>query len=195
MKLILLRHGETLFNRLGYTQGWSDSPLTEKGIEQARKAGETLKNYPIDAAYSSSSGRAYETTQIVLEGRNIEIKPDKRLRELSFGLFEGSSFMIQREVQRINNGSKIDYHLFNGENEEDVIKRYQDFFYNELQDDDKTTLLVGHGAALHHFVNSMWKEDLQTNFPDFRFFGNCTLMILEGPKEHLKVNRIIRVDD
>jgi broad specificity phosphatase PhoE len=56
LTLFLVRHGETLFNRRGLMQGWVDSPLTEAGVEQARHAAEQLRDRPLVAAYSSTSG-------------------------------------------------------------------------------------------------------------------------------------------
>lgn len=59
-KLYMMRHGQTLFNVLKRKQGWCDSPLTELGIEQAKRAGEELRERGItfDHAYSSTSERA-----------------------------------------------------------------------------------------------------------------------------------------
>ena len=55
--LYLMRHGETLFNQRRKIQGWCDSPLTKKGIEQAKKARELLKDIHFDHCYSSTAER------------------------------------------------------------------------------------------------------------------------------------------
>ncbi|WP_373844932.1 histidine phosphatase family protein [Clostridium sp.] len=88
------RHGETLYNILNNVQGWSDTPLTSKGIKIARLLGKRLKDTPLAAAYSSDSGRAVETAEIILnESGNKQIKlcRDKRLREWGFESLEGTS--------------------------------------------------------------------------------------------------------
>ena len=85
-----VRHGETLFNVQKRMQGLSDAPLTEEGIKVAEDLARGLHDIPFSAAYSSSSGRAVDTADTVLEGRNMILKTDKRLRELNFGDLEGA---------------------------------------------------------------------------------------------------------
>ena len=66
--LYLTRHGKTMLNNTGRMQGWCDSPLTQDGAAVAEKLGQGLKKAGIffDAAYSSDSGRAIETADLVL---------------------------------------------------------------------------------------------------------------------------------
>ena len=66
-ELYLMRHAQTLFNVQRRTQGWSDSPLTQKGIEDALKAGERLraKQLCFDAFYSSTQERASDTLELL----------------------------------------------------------------------------------------------------------------------------------
>lgn len=90
----ITRHGKTLFNEMKKVQGWSDTPLTEPGVEVAKKLGEGLKaeNITFDKVYSSDSGRAIETTKLITkttQDKKTEIIQDKNLRELYFGKFEG----------------------------------------------------------------------------------------------------------
>ena len=88
-KLYMMRHGQTLFNVLKRKQGWCDSPLTELGIEQAKRAGEELRERGItfDHAYSSTSERACDTLELVVPGMPYERV--KGLKEWNFGKFEG----------------------------------------------------------------------------------------------------------
>ena len=74
-KLYMMRHGQTLFNVLKRKQGWCDSPLTELGIEQAKRAGEELRERGItfDHAYSSTSERACDTLELVVPGMPYEL--------------------------------------------------------------------------------------------------------------------------
>ena len=69
-----VRHGETLFNRKGRIQGVCDSPLTDIGIEQAKKTAEALEDQPFDRIFVSSSGRAKETAAYLLQGRKQEME-------------------------------------------------------------------------------------------------------------------------
>lgn len=65
--IYLIRHGETYFNSIGKIQGWCDSPLSEKGIAQAKRARQMIidKGIEFDAAYSSTQGRAMDTLEII----------------------------------------------------------------------------------------------------------------------------------
>ena len=74
--LYLMRHGETLFNELKLKQGWSDSPLTENGIEQAKKVAEYFKknNIIFKSAYSSTQERATDTLKIVTDADYVQLK-------------------------------------------------------------------------------------------------------------------------
>lgn len=87
----LVRHGETEFNTQGIMQGWTDSPLTENGINLSKKLGEGLKDIEFTAAYSSDSGRAVDTAKNVLGEREISLSTDENLREMYFGEVDGKS--------------------------------------------------------------------------------------------------------
>lgn len=88
-QLILIRHGETLWNRQGRMQGQQDSPLTEFGEQQARRLGRRLAGIAFDTLYSSDLGRAHQTACRVAEVTGHAITVDERLRERHFGVFEG----------------------------------------------------------------------------------------------------------
>lgn len=91
-KLILIRHGRTLWNSSGKFQGQSDVQLSSEGIEQAQKL---AKNFPvnhIDKVYSSNLTRAFATGKIIAEKFNVPIEIDKRLCEISFGDWEGMTY-------------------------------------------------------------------------------------------------------
>src|SRR5579872_4451307 len=65
-KLILMRHGQSIWNKENLFTGWVDIPLSEEGIQEAMKAGETIKNIPIDVIYTSSLIRAQMTIPLAL---------------------------------------------------------------------------------------------------------------------------------
>lgn len=90
--LYVTRHGKTMFNTFNRVQGWSDSPLTDDGIKAAEKLGEGLKDTSFVAIYTSTSGRAIETAEIVIKHNQYKGIPSyqtKDLREWGFGSFEG----------------------------------------------------------------------------------------------------------
>ncbi|MEK6594030.1 MAG: histidine phosphatase family protein [Pseudomonadota bacterium] len=88
-RLILIRHGETVWNREHRMQGQQDSPLTEVGERQARQLGRRFRDEKFGALYSSDLGRAHRTAQSVADATGRSIIVDTRLRERHFGVFEG----------------------------------------------------------------------------------------------------------
>ena len=91
-----MRHGRTDWNQQRRIQGRTDIPLNDEGREMARKAAEEYKDVHFDVCYCSPLIRAKETAQLLLEGRNVPIIFDDRLKEMSFGIYEGvaNSFSI-----------------------------------------------------------------------------------------------------
>ncbi|MFC9541586.1 histidine phosphatase family protein [Lysinibacillus sp. NPDC056959] len=85
----LVRHGETMWNKEQRLQGWLDSPLSVNGILHAEKLRDHLKNINFTAAYSSSSGRAKETMQILLADRQLPVYDEENLREIFLGDWQG----------------------------------------------------------------------------------------------------------
>jgi probable phosphoglycerate mutase len=91
MRLLLARHGETVFNVSGRIQGQQDSPLTPRGEAQARLLAARLAGERIDVAYASDSGRTMRTAEIALAGKGLTAIPDAAWRETSYGEWEGLS--------------------------------------------------------------------------------------------------------
>ena len=89
--LYIMRHGKTEWNELHKLQGRTDIPLNEEGRQMAKIAGEKYKDINFDVCYCSPLVRAKETAKLVLEGRNVPIIYDERLREMSFGIYEGTN--------------------------------------------------------------------------------------------------------
>jgi probable phosphoglycerate mutase len=88
-EILLIRHGETLWNQQGRMQGQHDSPLTPLGLQQARQLARRLKTVSFSALYSSDLGRAHQTARCIADATGHEIVADSGLRERSFGIFEG----------------------------------------------------------------------------------------------------------
>ena len=92
MQLILIRHGETLWNKEGRIQGTSDIELSSVGVEQARLLALSLKDQHICAIHSSPLKRALKTAEIINEFHCKEIQTHSDLMEMDQGDFEGFSF-------------------------------------------------------------------------------------------------------
>ncbi len=87
----IIRHGESEANvkKIVQGNGVGNTSLTEKGKEQAKALGDLVKNVHFDYVYSSDLLRAIQTAKIIAIEYNLEVYPDKRLRERSQGKFEG----------------------------------------------------------------------------------------------------------
>lgn len=93
-KLVLVRHGESEWNKANRFTGWKDVPLSEKGVHEAQLAGQTLLSlgYEFDMAYTSVLRRAIKTLWIILEETKQEFIPvirDYRLNERHYGGLQG----------------------------------------------------------------------------------------------------------
>lgn len=93
-KLVIVRHGQSIWNLENKFTGWTDVDLSEKGIEEAKNAGKLLKklNYTFDIAYTSVLKRANETLYYILDElneRNIPIKYSYKLNERHYGALQG----------------------------------------------------------------------------------------------------------
>jgi alpha-ribazole phosphatase len=87
--LILIRHGETDWNRDGRWQGHADTSLNDRGREQARALAEELGSEVVAAVYSSDLSRASETAEIIAARLGLPVEVDARLREVDVGGWSG----------------------------------------------------------------------------------------------------------
>jgi 2,3-bisphosphoglycerate-dependent phosphoglycerate mutase len=92
-KIVLLRHGESTWNKENKFTGWTDVPLTEKGKEEAKESGKVLKKegYTFDVVFTNVLKRATKTTKIVLKEMNLDIPVQEswRLNERHYGALQG----------------------------------------------------------------------------------------------------------
>src|ERR1700686_1127074 len=93
-KLVLLRHGESTWNRENRFTGWTDVDLSEKGSQEAKEAGDVLRSggYTFDVAYTSVLKRAIRTLWIVLDEMDLMWIPEHRswrLNERHYGALQG----------------------------------------------------------------------------------------------------------
>jgi broad specificity phosphatase PhoE len=89
VRLLLIRHGESVWNEVRRFQGGTDVPLSERGRGQAQALGRSLRGWRPVAAYASPLRRARETAEIALAGTGLPIVTLPELRELSLGEWEG----------------------------------------------------------------------------------------------------------
>lgn len=154
--LLLLRHGQTEWNNQSRYQGQTDISLNEAGRDQAESAAPRMSAYSIDAVYASDLKRAWETAEIVSRGTGLEVRPDPRLREMSFGVFEGLTFDEINEqwpnelsawiTDRSNTPPE-------GEPKDQFVGRLKEFLADiEANHQDEVVLIVSHGGPLKAII-------------------------------------------
>lgn len=94
MKLVIVRHGESEWNKLNLFTGWSDVDLSEKGINEAKKAGKSLRknNFDFDICYTSYLKRAIHTLNLILEQMDrvwLPVVKTYKLNERHYGALQG----------------------------------------------------------------------------------------------------------
>ena len=150
--LYIMRHGKTEWNELHKLQGRTDIPLNEEGRQMAKIAGEKYKDINFDVCYCSPLVRAKETAKLVLEGRNVPIIYDERLREMSFGIYEGteqSARALDCPINILFKEPEKYKAVEGGESIEKLFERTGDFLRNVVEpqlEDGKNIVIIGHGA-------------------------------------------------
>ena len=92
IELIVVRHGETEWNRIRRLQGHTDIGLNATGIDQAARLRDALAHEPIAAIHASDLSRAMETARPIADRLRLPIRPDRLLRERNYGILEGLTF-------------------------------------------------------------------------------------------------------
>ena len=151
-RLLLVRHGETDWNRAGKFQGQIDVPLNDNGREQARQAAEFLKDVKLDFAISSSMLRPKETAEIILKYHgDLQLELRDELREISHGLWEGK---FESEIEQSYPGLLDEWKISpekvqmpEGENLEQVSMRAIAAWREIVQSVTGTGIVVAHDAV------------------------------------------------
>jgi alpha-ribazole phosphatase len=188
--ILLCRHGKTESNTNSITMGQIDSPLTQKGLNNAKNIGDILKNKHIDKIYSSDLGRAFMTAYFIqkINKKEIEIIPNKELREINYGDFANKDkTQVKQNCKHYK--TKVDYIFPNGESYQQVQDRVINFI-DKLEQEDKsqksqtltnktfdkglgisdssTILIVTHSGAIRaintYYKNQNFQENLKTKF-------------------------------
>jgi phosphoserine phosphatase len=92
MRMFLVRHGETDWNRQGRCQGVTDLELNQSGFRQAEEVAEYLRDEEIHFVYSSNLQRAFQTAQVICRPHGLTVNIEDNFRELDHGEFEGLTF-------------------------------------------------------------------------------------------------------
>ena len=159
--LALVRHGESTWNARGIWTGWKDPPLSEKGIEESREAGELLSGVKFDIAYVSDLLRAKQTLDEILKvfGIQIPVVETQALRERNYGDYtEKNKWEVKKqlgevEFKKIHRG--WDDSVSGGETLKDVYDRTVPYYQEEILpklEQGKNILISAHGNSLRALV-------------------------------------------
>lgn len=165
-KLVLVRHGQSLWNMENRFTGWVDVPLTAQGREEAKKAGEKLRGHKFDVAYTSALSRAQTTLAIILEtmGVDLPVIRDQALNERHYGDLQG----MNKDDMRAKFGEEqvkiwrrsYDVPPPNGEALKNTAERTLPFFERCIMGDirqGKNVLVVAHGNSNRSIVMDLDK--------------------------------------
>ena len=155
MRIFLVRHGETDFNKQGKEWGQStEISLNEIGIKQSRKLAQRINEIKLDKLFSGDLKRSLQTAEIVSKIAVIPIITDQRLREYDPGEADPSSEKWIEEYKRLLNLgiSKYDIRPFGGENIWDLIKRIKSFL-DDLEKEKGTIIIISHSGVNSNLIN------------------------------------------
>ena len=185
-EVYLVRHGETMFNQLNKVQGWCDSPLTVKGINDLKRTANALSQVHFDNMYSSDLKRAIDTVHLMKDANVVsdigKIRKLPEFREVFFGTFEGDDINQtwdqvamaagighEDDVAKIINKVGLDKfreatkkadprHL--AENTQELDKRMIRGInvLRDLTKDEQRVLLVSHGDFIKTLTIKYWKD-------------------------------------
>jgi 2,3-bisphosphoglycerate-dependent phosphoglycerate mutase len=155
-KLVLVRHGQSLWNLENRFTGWIDVPLTAQGEDEARRAGALLRGMKFDVAYTSALKRAARTLELLLEsaGMSVPVISDQALNERDYGDLSG----LNKDEMRQKYGEE-QVHIWRrsydvappgGESLKDTRARTVPFFERAIMGDvrqGKDVLVVAHGNS------------------------------------------------
>jgi 2,3-bisphosphoglycerate-dependent phosphoglycerate mutase len=178
-RLVLLRHGESQWNLENRFTGWVDVPLSPRGVEEAKNAGEKLKGFTFNRAFTSVLSRANETLRLVLEAiaqTAIPIEKDKALNERMYGELQG---LNKAETAKKYGDDQVkiwrrsyDVRPPGGESLQDTAERVLPYYETKIKPcvlKGETILIAAHGNSLRALVmqlEHLSKEQvLELNIP------------------------------
>lgn len=175
MRLLLVRHGQTAWNAELRAQGHSDIPLDELGLSQAEALGAAMALVEPCRILTSDLRRAKQTAEPIARSWGTEALEESRLRERSFGDWEGLLFSKIHE-QMAGHDDPFGVRPPNGESFRDVWNRL-DPIVEQLQDAEDDHLVVTHGGACGLLLAKLVRGSVETS-RSFRF-GNTGVTELQ----------------
>lgn len=190
--LYFVRHGETQYNVEKRIQGFCDSPLTERGIFQAKSVGKGLANINFKEAYSSDSQRVLDTAKYAIGDRDIPLIVDPRIKEMNFGVLES---LIEEEIfaqhgnilENLFSFKDLNASAPEGESYVQLFTRT----LNAVEDiikkhtlDGGNILIFSHGITIGNYILQVTKSD------KYSVHENCSVSVASYINGQIIVERI-----
>lgn len=191
--LVLIRHGQSLWNAENRFTGWTDIDLSEKGEKEAREAGEKLENIAFDVVHTSALMRAQRTAEIIIKhnkiSQDIPTYKDERLNERHYGSLQGLNKTETAEkygAEQVHIWRRsFDISPPDGESLKMTAERTLPYFKEDVLehlDEGKNVLISAHGNSLRSivmYIENISKEDIvkleiQTGVPRTYEYENNT---------------------
>lgn len=196
-KLILIRHGQSVWNAENRFTGWTDVDLSDKGVKEAEEAGNELRSQVIDVVHTSDLIRAKRTAEIVIRAnvssKDAVTKSDWRLNERNYGSLQG---LNKAETAEKHGAEQVriwrrsfDVAPPEGESLEMTAKRTIPYFEEEILPDLESgvnVLVSAHGNSLRSIVmhiEGISPEDIvsfeiQTGVPRYYDYSDGALSLI-----------------
>ena len=197
-KLILIRHGQSVWNAENRFTGWTDVDLSDKGVKEAEEAGHELRNQVIGIVHTSDLIRAKRTAEIVIQAnvssKDTVTKSDWRLNERNYGALQG---LNKAETAEEHGAEQVriwrrsfDVAPPEGESLEMTAKRTIPYFEEEILPDLESgvnVLVSAHGNSLRSIVmhiegispNDIVSFEIKTGVPRYYDYSDGVLSLID----------------
>ncbi|MCP3683233.1 MAG: histidine phosphatase family protein [bacterium] len=155
-RLLIVRHGETDYNRQNRIQGQKDISLNKRGLEEAVMVASRLSRVNFIQVISSDLSRAWETARIISSKRNVVPVADKRLRELGFGDLEGHKWDEIKKLYPMTLKLWENLQISpvpNGEPPFNLIQRVKEFISTIPYRKNNPIVIVAHGGSIRTMIS------------------------------------------
>jgi len=191
LEILLIRHGQTDWNRDRRIMGRKPVPLNSAGRKEARHLAKALKGIPIDAIYTSPVKRAVETAEHLLDGRKVKVRHAEEMAEIDYGLWIGKTFeeVIPEKAFHVYHKTPREAQAPGGEHMKDVYERTIRFIEKIRRRHKKgRVVVVSHAdvikTVLVHYLGMDWNDLLK-----FRI-DNTSISLLWFHKDRARVMAI-----
>jgi broad specificity phosphatase PhoE len=192
VRIYFVRHGETQYNIEKRMQGFCDSPLTDRGISQAKSVGMGLEDIEFSAVYTSESQRVIDTAKYAVGHRNLPTKTDPRLKEMNFGVLES---LLASEIseqygdilERLFTLNDLNMAAPEGESYTQLYTRTSSII-KEIIDKHKNEggniLVFSHGVTIGYYLMQLSQRT------DFPHHDNCCVSVVKYKNDQFDVETI-----